>query len=40
MDEINNVVARYSEGYVREFLDTPHDVSSYALVFYKDVAEI
>lgn len=40
MDEINNVMARYSEEYVREFLDTPHDVSNYALAFYKDIADI
>ena len=40
MDEINNIMARYSKEYVRDFLDTPDAVSSYALAFYKDVAEI
>ena len=40
MDEIKDIMARYSKEYVREFLDTPEAVSSYAFAFYKDVAEI
>ena len=40
MDEINDIMARYNEDYVREFLDTPDAVSNYALTFYQDVADI
>ena len=40
MEEIENIVQRYNEEYVREFLDTPDAVSIYALAFYQDVAEI
>ena len=40
MDEISDIMARYSKEYVHEFLDTPDAVSSYALTFYKDVADI
>lgn len=40
MDEINDIMARYNEDYVGEFLDTPDAVSKYALAFYQDVAEI
>ena len=40
MEEIKDVMARYSEEYVRDFLNTADDVNSYALLFYKDVAEI
>lgn len=40
MDEIQDIMERYSEQYVREFLDTPDAVSDYALIFYKDIADI
>ena len=40
MDEINDIMARYNEEYVCEFLDTPNALSSYALAFYQDVSAI
>lgn len=40
MDEIRDIMARYSQDYVREFLDTPDAINGYALAFYKDVSEI
>lgn len=40
MDEIQAIMAKYDENYVREKLASASDVSKFATTFYKDVAEI
>ena len=40
MDEIQQIMLKYDEQYVRDNLTSAADVSKFAAVFYKDVAEI
>jgi hypothetical protein len=40
MEEIQNVLKKYDESYVHEMLNTVAGINEFALVFYKDVAEI
>jgi hypothetical protein len=40
MEEIHNIIEKYDESYVNDFLNSLDDLGSYAGTFYKDVAEI
>ena len=40
MEEIRDVLAKYDERYVSEYLNSVDDLNSYAARFYRDVAEI
>jgi len=40
MDEIDNILRRYDESYISENLKTLEDLNRFAIVFFKDVAEI
>ncbi len=40
MEEIQNIIAKYDEAYVRDCIESVDDINRYALAFYKDVAEI
>src|SRR5690606_25792681 len=40
MDELNAITSKYDAQYIRTHLTTSADVSKFAIVFYKDVAEI
>jgi hypothetical protein len=40
MDELRKIIEKYDEGYVRDGLDSLERVNKFALIFYKDVADI
>jgi hypothetical protein len=40
MDEIRKIIEKYDSAFVREGLNSLEAVNTFALIFYKDVAEI
>ena len=40
MEEIRNVVGKYDASYIKEHLESADDVTRFATIFYKDVAEV